>query len=585
MIHDDEALDAWGFQDTRFEVQEDDSVVLTGNRYPLSGLRLPSLLPWFSKKLAVKLSGRNQNPPHYPPNIPASRAPAELLTELSTLLGAEHVSTEDRLRLRHGHGHTASEIWAIRYGEIPRVPDVVVFPKDHDEVAALVPVAQKLNAVLVPYGGGTNVTWALKVRPEEQRTVISVDLRRLSRCLKLSVEDGIAVFEAGIRGRDLEAHLAAHGLTMGHEPDSLEFSTLGGWIATNASGMKKNRYGNIEDLVLDVRAVTTSGEISRPESAPRESLGVPPLRCLLGSEGNLGIITQATIKVHRMPERREYGSLIFPSFDAGFHFLRELTHTGRLPASVRLMDNTQFQFGLALKPKTTGLLHRAKSAAEKLLVTKIKGFDPEKMCVVTLVYEGTSAEVEAEMRTTKRLGQKHGALDAGPSNGERGYQLTFGIAYIRDLTFTLKAIAESFETSVPWSHALDLYYRVKARIEREHAALGLPGKPFFTGRVTQLYHTGVCIYFYLGFYTEGVDDPVHAYELLEYAARDEILAAGGSLSHHHGIGKIRQQFLPRVYSPGALALQRAIKQAVDPTDIFAAGNHAMGDVSSGGGSS
>src|SRR5690606_23001724 len=104
------------------------------------------------------------------------RAPAELLAELSTLLGAEHVSTEAKLRLRHGHGHTASEIWAIRYGEIPRVPDVVVFPKDHDDVAALVPLALRLNAVLVPYGGGTNVTWALKVRPEEQRTVISVDL-------------------------------------------------------------------------------------------------------------------------------------------------------------------------------------------------------------------------------------------------------------------------------------------------------------------------------------------------------------------------------------------------------------------------
>ena len=570
-----EAADAWGFADTRFVVKPDGTTVLTGARYNISGVDLPDLMPWFARQLAAPLGPDNRNEPHYPPPIPAARAAPALVAELRTVLAADQISEDPRVRLRRGHGHTGAEIWAIRYRKLDRVPDLVVFPTAHDQVVRVVELAQRHRACVIPFGGGTNVTEALRLSVDESRFVIAIDMRRMNRVLWIDPVNRMACIEAGATGRHIVAELVKYGLTMGHEPDSLEFSTLGGWIATNASGMKKNRYGNIEDLVLDMQVVTAHGVVERPQLAPRESIGVNPVQYMFGSEGNFGIVTTATVKLFPVPEVQRYGSVVFPDLAAGLAFLYDLQREGAVPASVRVMDNTQFQFGQALKPATRGLAARAKRRVEQLVVTKLKGFDPHELAVATVVFEGTRDEVEFQDRALYRIAKAHGGIKGGAANGERGYQLTFGIAYIRDLTFEHWAIAESFETSVPWSRALELYDRVRRRVEREHAERGLPGKVFFTGRITQVYPTGVAMYFYLGFYAKGVADPVAAYGALEHAAREEILAAGGSLSHHHGVGKIRRDFLGDVYSEAALAVTRQVKAAIDPDNLFGAGNHGV----------
>lgn len=569
---DEESLEGWGFADTRFVVKPDGSTVLTGTRYNISNVALPDLMPWFAGKLASPLGYDNRNEPHYPPEVPAAKKNDKLVAALREFLKEEQLTDEPKQRLRRGHGHTGGEIWAIRYGKLDRVPDLVVFPRSHDEVVRLVEVATQHGACVIPFGGGTNVTEALRIPLSEARLVIAVDMRQMNRILWVDPVNHMACIEAGATGRHLMEELAKFGFTMGHEPDSLEFSTLGGWIATNASGMKKNRYGNIEDLVLDMQVVTPQGIVERPRQAPRESVGVNPRQYMFGSEGNFGIVTTAVVKLFPLPEVQRYGSVIFPDLETGLSFLYALQQSGAVPASVRVMDNTQFHFGQALKPAKHGLAAKMKSEIEKAVVTKLKGFDPYKLAVATLVFEGSREEVAFQEKTVYRIAAEHGGMKGGGANGERGYQLTFGIAYIRDLTFEHWAIAESFETSVPWSRAMDLYERVQRRVEKEHAALGLPGKVFFTGRLTQVYQTGVVIYFYLGFYAKGVADPVAAYAALEHAAREEILAAGGSLSHHHGIGKIRRDFLPQVFSEAALTLNRKVKAAIDPDNVFGASN-------------
>jgi alkyldihydroxyacetonephosphate synthase len=569
-----ESLDAWGFRDSAFTVLPNGNVLLTGARYPLSGVELPYLLPWIRKVMEIELPVEDLHPSSYPPEVPAARDNLPFQNEIRELLPEDGVSDDPLVRLRHGHGHTLEEMYAIRYGRLERVPDLVVYPSTEEQVSAIVDAALRQDVCLVPYGGGTNVTDALRCPVGEERSIVSVDLSRLNRICWIDPVNLMACIEAGAVGRHLQAELARHGFTLGHEPDSVEFSTLGGWIATHASGMKKNRYGNIEDLVLDVHVVTPLGPLSRPAVAPRESAGLDPRRWLFGSEGTLGIITSAVVKIFPLPETQKYDSVLFPTFEDGVGFLFDLTREARPPASVRLVDNLQFQLGQTLKPASQGA-KALLSKAQKFFVTRVKGFDPDRMVACTFLYEGSRDEVAAEAAAVARVAKRHGGMRAGAENGRRGYQLTFGIAYIRDFVMKHWILGESFETSVPWSQALSLAENVKKRIHDEYAARGLPGKPFATCRVTQVYQTGVCIYFYFGFHHKGMEDPARVYAELEHAARDEILKSGGSLSHHHGVGKIRQRFLPRVFSKAALDWAVEFKRAVDPGNLFGISNQAM----------
>ena len=571
---DEESLDVWGFQDSGFTSSPNGQVMLAGSRYPLSGTELPELLPWVRGILDVDFDLEETHDSVYPPQVPPPRENSAFLKEARSLLSQEDLSTDDEIRLRHGHGHTVDEMYSIKFGKLERVPDLVVYPGDEAQVTALVAAAVRHNVCLVPYGGGTNVTEAVRCPTEEQRMIVSMDMGRLNRILWIDPTNLMACIQAGAVGRNIEEQLAQYGFTLGHEPDSIEFSTLGGWIATHASGMKKNRYGNIEDIVLDVLVVTAKGELSRSAVAPRESVGLDTKRWVFGSEGNLGIITHAVVKVFPIPEVQRYDSLLFPSFKEGVSFMYDLTREATPPASLRLADNLQFQLSQTLKAKAEGL-HALKRRVEKFFVTKLRGFEPEHMVACTLLYEGSRREVEGQEAAVRRIARRYGGMRAGAENGKRGYQLTFGIAYIRDFMMKHYILGESFETSVSWSQALSLCENVKRRLDDEYAKRKLPGQPFISARMTQVYQTGVCIYFYFAFYHKGIENPSQVFAELEYIARDEILRSGGSLSHHHGIGKHRRIFLPRIMSETALEWSADVKRAIDPANIFGAGNQAQ----------
>ena len=572
---DVESASVWGFRDTAFSVNARGHVELSGSRYALSGHELPDLLPWTREVLAVDLHADDLNTYDYPPPIPEPRHDPAFEADLQRAFRPDQLSSDPEERLRHGHGHSQEEMYSIKYDQLERVPDLVVSPEDEAQIERLVALAAQHGACLIPYGGGTNVTDALRCPAEETRAIVSVDMRRMNRVLWIDPANHIACIEAGANGREIQQVLGDCGFTIGHEPDSYEFSTLGGWIATHASGMKKNRYGNIEEIVLDVRAVTPLGVLEHHAPLPRESIGTDVRKALFGSEGGFGIVTSAVVKIFAVPEVQKYGSVLFRNFEEGVAFLRklmlELGPEHGLPASVRLVDNLQFQFSQVLKPTTTGW--RAKrSALEKWYVTGPKGFDPKQMVACTLVFEGSEREVEYREDQVYSLARQFNGMKAGSRNGERGYQLTFGIAYIRDFMMNHYILAESFETTVPWSEAVRLCENVKQRIWQEHAKRGLSGKPFVTCRVTQLYDSGVCIYFYFAYYFKGVENPSEVYAEMERAARDEILQCGGSLSHHHGIGKLRQRYLPRIQSAAARETARRVKEAFDPDNVFGVSN-------------
>jgi alkyldihydroxyacetonephosphate synthase len=359
-------------------------------------------------------------------------------------------SQSDEERSFHSHGHTLQEMYAVKFSKLDRCVDIVVYPSTESEVEKLMEIAQAHNVLLVPYGGGTNVTHSLQLDPSETRMIVSVDMSKMNHVRQVNLKSMTATVEAGIAGKDLEVELNKYGVCCGHEPDSVEFSTLGGWISTRASGMKKNVYGNIEDIVLTVRIVTPIGTWEKPCNAPRISTGPDVNHFIMGHEGLFGIITQATIKVKSLPECKDYDSIIFPSFEIGTQFMKECGIKQVRPASIRLVDNFQFRFGMAFKIEEHSALKHLLDSAKKFYVTRIKGYKPDTMCACTLVFEGPKSTIEMQKMQVFSIAQKYNGLRAGPENGKRGYFLTFTIAYIRDFVMDYYCWAESFEASVAY---------------------------------------------------------------------------------------------------------------------------------------
>jgi len=389
------------------------------------------------------------------------------------------------------------------------------------------------------------------------------------------LENMTACIEAGACGEHIEERLRAKGLCTGHEPDSYEFSTLGGYIATRASGMKKNVYGNIEDLLISCKMVTSVGTIERKFQVPRLSSGPDINEIMIGSEGNFGVITEAIVKVKHLPEYQVYGALIFPTFTAGFNFLRELALLRCFPASVRLLDNDQFRIGHALKEENNRLFVKLMDAVKKFYVTKVKGFDDKELAAATLLFEGSKVEVETQQKIVYETAKKYNAIKGGETDGKRGYTMTFVIGYIRDIVMDYYYVAESFETSVPYSKALACIAAVRQRVKDLAAKYNLKYEPYIGARITQLYDNGCAIYFYYGFKYKGLSNPVEAFDELEAQARNGILENGGSISHHHGIGKLRARFVPEVMDPTHIKVLKAIKESIDPNNVFAAKNTGL----------
>jgi len=567
----------WGYRDTKFEFCAPGVVRVTGTRYPLAGPPLPKFIPFVEEVLGLPLTEDLLQEPTPPTELPAAVHNAGFESELARVLEPGQIASSTQERLVHSHGQlSVEEIYRILGGTAPeRVVDLVVYPQAEAEVVELVRLADGHDVVLIPYGGGTNVSGALLCPRDEMRMIVSVDMSRMDRILEIDEKNHLIVVEAGITGKDLEAKLEERGLTSGHVPDSMEFSTLGGWIATNASGMKKNRYGNIEDIVLEAVLVTPRGEVKSLPVNPRSSVGIHPRTLSFGSEGSLGIITRAVLQVHALPEVRRFASFIFKDFAAGLVFLKAVQGSGARPASLRMANKTEFRLGRALSP-VGSKWHNFVGCLKQYYVVDLKGFDPKTMVVCTVVMEGAVAEVRQQDETLNALAKKTGGLAGGPEAGKRGYRVTFAIAYIRDFLNKLGVLGETFETSAPW----DRIEAITGEVEKELFALckqhGVPGRPYLSYRISQIYQAGVCIYFTMGFFGRGMKNAEKSYHAIEHRLREVILEQGGSLSHHHGVGKVRQDFMPQVHSQGAITAIQAVKHALDPHNVFAAGNNVFG---------
>lgn len=293
----------------------------------------------------------------------------------------------------------------------------------------------------------------------------------------------------------------------------------------------------------------------------------------------MGVITSASVRICRTAESKDYDSILFNNFQAGLHFVREVAKLGSdCPASIRLLDNEHFRLGHALRPEANSIVAAFTNYCFGAFVKWKGNFDTKTMVCVTLMYESNVVEVQRQKRALLRISERHGGVRLGSEAGRASYELTFMIAYIRDFALSYYFLGESFETFAPWSHIEIIIAETKKTIRQEHEKRCLPGKPFIGCRVTQLYHEGACVYFYFCMNFAGVQNASSVYSEIEHAARAAILTNGGSLSHHHGIGKLRSSFLPTIDSEPFRGVVHKLKHAIDPDNIFGARNGGFGDI-------
>ena len=568
----------WGFKDSSFIINDDNSITFTGARYDgISGERLPYLIPFVTKVLDTDINKDPYFKEVKKKFVSERTLNKSFIEEIESSFEKDKLSIGDDERVLHSHGQNSpDEVFKVLYDKLEKFTDLIIYVETEEDVVLLINLAKKHNVCLVPYGGGTNVTNALQLPKNETRMIVTVDTRRLNKIISIDQKNLLVEVEAGITGKELENQLQDKGFTTGHQPDSIELSTVGGWISTNAAGMKKNRYGNIEDIVQNLVMVTPNGIINQIEPLVRSSIGIKTQNILFGSEGNLGIITKATMKIHRLPECSDYESVVMKDWDTGLNFMYELAHSNTIPASARMLDSLHYQFGSALKPEKTKF-GKFKSKIQKLAF-KIKNFDADHFVAAVFKLEGTFSEVEHQRKNIKRLARKYNGLLGGSKEGKVGYNITMVIAYIREFFVPQGILGETLETAVPWSKVNQVKDEANKLLTKLHKEYNLPGKPFFCSRVSKIYHTGVCMYNTMGINVRGVKNPEKVFSDIEHKIRACFIKNGGSISHHHGVGKLRKEFMPETISAGSIQVIQNIKKSQDPDNIFGIDNNIVNKI-------
>jgi alkyldihydroxyacetonephosphate synthase len=540
------AMKWWGWGDEDVSFTHDDK---------------PELGPFIKRHLDLDVGESTARPVAFDDlPIPEPSLAPSLRVALQGAVGAERVSTDPLDRLVHARGKCLRDLIRHRRGDIGRLPDVVVRPGSEEEVEALVRAALDADAVVIPFGGGTNISGSLEPPEDEMRTIVSIDVGRMNRVLSVDGASGIAQVQPGAYGPQLEEQLNAQGWTLGHFPDSFTHSTLGGWIATRSSGMQSDKYGDVADLTRAVRVVTPAGVlVTRP--VPHASTGPSVLEMVLGSEGRLGVITEATVHVHRLPERRTILGYLFPSWTEALAAMREIAEGEASPSVTRASDAPETRFSFATKKHPT-VLDRLKSNALAAYLKRRREFDLEAMCLAFIGYEGSKDYVAAQRKLVGKIVKRHGGLSIGSGPGELYDQKKFDTPYIRDYLLDRGALGDVSETSAPWSALPGLYANVMAAGRGAFDELGVRG--YIMCHLSHSYHAGACLYFTFAFKPSGQRDALEEYDVIKSAIQQTFVDSGATLSHHHAVGTEHARWLEEDISAPGVAMLRALFDGMDP---------------------
>ena len=489
--------------------------------------------------------------------LPPSRLEGETLAALRRAVGEDAVATDTAQRAIYSLGKGYRDAVRIRRGEVPHPTDAVVRPQTEEQVAAVLAEAARRGIAVIPFGGGTSVVGG--VEPAGDRPTITLHLQHLARVLAVDPVSATATVEAGILGPALEADLNARGFTLGHFPQSFQFSSLGGWIATRSGGQKSTLYGKIEERVQSLRLSFPGGTITTPE-VPAAAAGPDLNQLIVGSEGILGVITQATMRLAPLPQRTEYRGYLFPAFPAGVEAAREMMQRDLTPAVLRLSDEPETAVNLAFRATPRGLAAAIEKAGGWYLARR--GINLSRASLLILGFEGEEPAVRSYWQRAKPILRRWGGVSVGRGPGRVWERGRYEAPYLRDVLLDHAILVDTLETATTWDRYLTLHAAVRDAIA---AALGDRG--LVIAHLSHSYPHGGSIYFtFIARQEEGQE--LQQWERVKTAATQAIMNNGAALSHHHGIGSDHRPWMAAYIGPGGARAVAALKQAFDPQDIM-----------------
>jgi alkyldihydroxyacetonephosphate synthase len=486
--------------------------------------------------------------PRPPPSLEAAALPSPRIAPPAAL--ARFGSAENGDRVTHTYGRSYCDLVRGFRGDFSSAPDWIAIPASEDEIAVILRWCGEERVAAVPYGGGTSVVGGVECTVGDRfRGVVSIDLRRLDRVLEVDALSRAARVQAGARGPSIEAQLAPHGLTMRHYPQSFEFSTLGGWIATRAGGHFATLHTHIDDFVECIRMITPAG-VYATRRLPASGAGPSPDRLALGSEGILGIITEAWLRVQARPRFRASASVAFPRFEDGVRAARAVAQSGLHPSNCRLLDRTE------------GLLNGVGNGDEATLLLAFESADhPLGPWIARAIALCTDAGGACPQGPTLRDEGASGAASAVATYKQSFFQAP----YLQSALVSLGVVVDTFETACTWDRFEALHAAVEAQVGE--AMKRACGGGVMACRFSHVYPDGPAPYYtFVAPGRQGAE--IEQWLEIKRAAGDAVAGAGGTITHHHAVGRMHRPWYdserPETF---ALAL-KAVKQAVDPAGIM-----------------
>jgi len=478
--------------------------------------------------------------------LPAARPLPELP---ATTLG------DRTARLRHACGLAFPDVVVLRTGVPQAFPDAVCVPESTEQVVAVLRAAVEADVAVIVRGGGTSVVGGVTVNAGSRPTVV-LSLERLRGLVALDRASLLAAFRSGTLGPDVEAALAPSRLRLGHEPQSFEFSSVGGWIATRSAGQRSTGVGKIDDLVAGLEIATPDGVWSLPPQ-PASAAGPELRRLVVGSEGRLGVITEATLRVRPLPECRDGAAVLVPGWSTGLEVCRALLQTGPVPEVVRVSDPDETSFGIALTevPRV--------AAGVRDLILGMRRF--HRGCIVLLEWAGAPQDVVLARQAAARIWQDAGGLALGRTPWRRWLAERFRHPYLRDVLLSAGWGVDTLETAAPWSALEALHGAVRHAMTA--AAEAAAFRTAVLCHLSHAYRDGASLYFtWLWPLRRG--DEIGQWRLLKDAASEAIVASGGTITHHHGVGTMHASYLEREVGTSGVAALAAAARALDPHGVL-----------------